>query len=269
MRRKFLATAAALAACFAAAPAAAQQADSKEVDVALVLAVDISYSMDYDEQRLQRQGYIEAILSKQVIDGIRQGVHGRIAVAYIEWAGVHERQVTIPWTIIDGEASARAFTALLDEKVNPIIRRRWTSVSGAIDLGVELIESSGYTAIRKVIDVSGDGPNNHGRPVEPARDEALGKGIVINGLPIVIKRAFNSQYDIRDLAPYYEDCVVGGPGSFSIAIQEPAQFIEATKNKLLREIAGLDVPPVIRASDRPKVDCMVGERMIRERWRNN
>ncbi len=260
---------AAIALVAAILPAAAQDQSSKEVDVALVLAVDISYSMDFEEQRLQRQGYIEAITSKQVIEGIKQGIHGRIAVAYVEWAGVHERQVTIPWTIIDGEAAARAFAAKLDEKVNPIIRRRWTSVSGAIDLGVELITTSDFTAIRKVIDVSGDGPNNHGRPVEPARDEALAKGIVINGLPLVLKRSFNSQYDIKDLAPYYEDCVIGGPGAFSISIQDASQFVEATRNKLLREIAGLDVPLVIRVTDRPKIDCLIGERMVRDRWRNN
>ena len=251
----------------ASAPLAQTAGDPKDIDVALVLAVDISYSMDYDEQRLQRQGYREAIVSREIIDGIRKGVHGRIAVTYVEWAGANERWVTIPWMVIDGDASAKTFADLLDEKNNPIRRARWTSVSGAIDLGVEQIEKSGFNAIRKVIDVSGDGPNNNGRPVEPARDEALAKGIVINGLPLVLKRSFNSQYDISYLAEYYEDCVIGGPGGFSISIQEKSQFVEATRNKLLREIAGLETPPVMRVNDRAKVDCMIGERMTRERWR--
>lgn len=267
--RKGLGLLALLAAAVVIGPATnkSHAEDVQDVDVALALGVDISYSMDDDEQRLQREGYIEGLTSKVVIDGIKAGVHGRIAITYYEWAGTFERKVIVPWSIIDSLESAQKVADIL--RTVPRRRASRTSVSGAIDFGVEQLENSPYRAIRRVIDISGDGPNNNGRPVEQARDDALAKGIVINGLPILLTRAVNNAFDIEDLDDYYADCVVGGPGSFMIQIGAKPQFADATRQKLLKEIAGIDdTPRVIRANERTKADCMIGEKLWQRRGWN-
>jgi hypothetical protein len=133
-----------------------------------------------------------------------------------------------------------------------------------------LFEGSGYRGVRRVLDISGDGVNNNGPPVTPTRDEVLGKGITINGLPIMLKRANPGTLDIENLDVYFEDCVIGGPGAFVIPIRERDQFKEAIKTKLLLEIAGRTpqqrIVPV--ASDKPRVSCTIGERLWQERWGN-
>lgn len=249
-----------------------------EVDVELVLAVDISYSMDIEEQKLQRDGYIKALTSPEVLNAIRNGPNGKIAVTYFEWAGAFTQRIVVPWQTIDGPETADAFVAKL--AAAPITRWYRTSVSGAILFGQELFENNGYHAIRRVIDVSGDGPNNHGALVEDARDRALKAGIVINGLPIMINNGRRSVFDMADLDDYYSDCVIGGPGSFMIAITERDQFVAATRQKILREIADLRDPlperlrviPVNSTEDdkpaRPKANCRIGERQWEERYRN-
>ena len=255
------------AASLLAIPSLVRADDEKlAVDLVLALGVDISYSMDEEEQHLQRGGYIDALVSKAVLDAIAAGSHGRIAVSYYEWAGTSERRTIIPWTVIDGAATARQFTENL--KSQPYRRASRTSVSGAIDYGVAMIDEAPFITQRKVIDISGDGPNNNGRPVEAAREEALAKDIVINGLPIIFQRRFNGSFDIDNLDEYYADCVVGGFGSFVIAIANQDQFTTATRQKLLREIASNDAspPPIIRIADRPKTDCMVGEKMWLKRF---
>ena len=264
MARRFLFAAAALA-LFAAPEAPRAQAQKPDIDVAIVLAVDISYSMDMEEQQLQREGYTLAITSKEVLDAIRQGPSGRIALTYVEWAGTHAREVLVPWMIVDGPESAAKFTNAFNSR--PIKRASRTSVSGAIDIGVELIDRLPFEALRKVIDISGDGPNNNGRPAQHARDEALAKGIVINGLPIILNRSANPQWDFEGLDVYYEDCVIGGPGSFLVTIRERGQFIEATKNKLIREVADLG-PPVKLINSSARADCFIGEKQWRQRWGN-
>jgi hypothetical protein len=257
-----------------AAPAGAQgRSAATEVDVQIVLAVDISYSMDPEEQRLQREGYIKAITSQEVIDAIRKGLIGKIAVSYLEWAGHHDRQVLIDWRVIDGPESARAFAAELESK--PYRRAFRTSISGAIQASVDLLEKSGIRSMRRVIDVSGDGSNNNGPHVEIARDDALAKGIVINGLPIVIPRQNSRYVDIPNLDAYYQDCVVGGPGSFMIPITTPDEFVTATRRKLILEVAGITpvwpLPggPQVVPAQAQKVDCLIGERIWRERWERN
>lgn len=259
-----------------AGPLAAQaqsRSAASEVDVQIVLAVDISYSMDPEEQRLQREGYIKAITSPEVLDAIRKGLVGKIAVSYLEWAGHQERQVVIDWRIIDGPESAQAFAAELQSK--PYRRAFRTSISGAIQASVDLLEKSGLRSLRRVIDVSGDGSNNNGPHVEIARDDALAKGIVINGLPIVIPRQNSRFVDIPNLDAYYQDCVVGGPGSFVIPITNPEEFVTATRRKLVLEVAGITpvwpLPggPFVVPAQAQKVDCLVGERIWRERWERN
>jgi hypothetical protein len=238
------------------------------VDVELVVAVDISYSMDPDEQALQREGYVKALTSREFLNAIRQGTNGKIAITYFEWAGASEQRVIVPWRVIEGPETADAFAGEI--MAAPYRRAARTSISGAILFGAGLFENSGYNGIRRVIDVSGDGANNNGQLVAIARDEALAKGITINGLPIISKRPSYATMDIDRLDIYYEDCVIGGPGSFSIPIESRDKFIEATRTKLILEIAGR-VPParVIPVSAaKPRVSCTVGERLWQERWGN-
>ena len=238
------------------------------VDVELVIAVDISYSMDPEEQALQRQGYTQALTSREFLQALRKGINGKIAVIYFEWAGYTERRVVVPWRLIEGPESADAFVGEI--AAAPIRRAARTSISGAIEFGADLFENSGYSGIRRVIDISGDGANNHGQLVTVSRDAAVAKGITINGLPIVAKRLNYATMDIERLDVYYEDCVIGGPAAFVIPIESKEQFTDATKTKLILEIAGrvpeARIIPV--SADKPRVSCTVGERLWQERWGN-
>ncbi len=253
-----------------AQPTAAQQ----PVDLELVLAVDVSYSMDLDEQRLQRDGYIAALRDPAVLKAIQSGQHGRIAITYIEWAGWTVQQTVLPWTIIEDAASAEVVATVL--AAAPISRYRRTSITGALKISGEQFGKGGFVGLRRVIDVSGDGPNNSGPPIGPVRDELISRGIVINGLPIVLKSPAGgiSQFDIDYLDDYYTQCVIGGPGAFMIPIRERREFATATRQKLLLEIAGDAPPPGIVPAQfvlpppatpgqpsRPAIDCLVGERM--------
>ncbi|MGE3145056.1 MAG: DUF1194 domain-containing protein [Pseudorhodoplanes sp.] len=245
-----------------------QNAKPTPVDVELVLAVDISYSMDPDEQQLQREGYMKALTSPEFLRALREGMHGKIAVTYFEWAGTHDRRVVVPWRVVEGPESADAFVSEL--AAAPYRRAARTSVAGAIEFGAALFETGGFRGVRRVIDVSGDGANNQGPLDTVARDEALARGITINGLPVMVKRPSYATMDIDTLDIYYEDCVIGGPGSFVIPIREKDKFIEATRTKLVLEIAGR-VPErrVIPASaQQPRVSCTLGERLWQERWGN-
>jgi hypothetical protein len=237
---------------------------AEEVDLALVLAVDVSESMDAEEQELQRQGFVEAFRSPLVYQAIRDGMLGRIAVAYMEWAGVYSRSVVVPWTIIEGPEGADAFAERLSRA--SISRARWTSISGAIDFSLDLLSRSKVEAVRQVIDISGDGGNNQGRLVTEARDQAVAKGVTINGLPIMLKRP-RSIWDTEHLDLYYRDCVIGGPGAFLVPVRERHQFAEAIRTKLVREIAGLTSGPLVqRVQDVPPVNCLISRNW--DYWRN-
>lgn len=230
------------------------------VDLELVIAVDVSLSMDLDEQRLQRDGYVAAFRDAEIIKAIVSGAHGRIAVTYVEWAGPASQSVVIPWTVIDGEKAARAFADRLE--ATPITRARLTSISSALKFSHDLFSSSGAKGIRRVIDISGDGPNNAGLPVLPARDEVVAGGIVINGLPIVFRLSAYSAFDIPDLDRYYANCVIGGAGAFMVPVRDMVEFASAIRRKLLLEISGLTPPvqliPVQNASE--DYDCTSGEK---------
>jgi hypothetical protein len=238
------------------------------VDVVLALGVDVSYSMDLEEQALQREGYIAAITSREFLTAIREGIHGKVAMTYFEWAGTHHRQIIVPWRVIDNPESADAFAA--DIARAKYTRASRTSVSGAIEFGTMLIETSGYRGLRRVIDISGDGVNNNGPPVVPTRDETVAKGITINGLPIMLKRPNVGMMDIGELDIYFEDCVIGGPGAFVVPIRERDEFKPAIRKKLLLEIAGrMPERRIVPASAaQPRVSCTIGERMWQERWGN-
>src|SRR6187551_1648202 len=254
----------------APAPSAivAQNAAPTEVDVELALAVDISFSMDPEEQELQREGYIHALTSPEFLRALKEGIHGKVAITYLEWANYNERRVIVPWRLIDGPEAADAFVAEIARA--PYRRASRTSVSGALEFAAELFENSGYKGIRRVIDVSGDGANNNGPPVAMVRDEVLSKGFVINGLPIMLKDPIGSGMDIDALDIYYEDCVIGGPGAFVIPIKQRSQFKEATRTKLLQEIAAVPPEPRVRpaSSSAPRMSCLVGEQIWQQRWGN-
>jgi Protein of unknown function (DUF1194) len=209
---------------------------ASEVDLALVLAVDISNSMDPEEQELQRQGFVEAFRSPLVHKAIGSGMLGRISITYMEWAGSSIQYLVAPWTEIGDAEDALRFADLLAQA--PVHRGPRTSISGAIDASMKLLNGSNVEAVRRVIDISGDGVNNQGRSVTQARDEALAQGVTINGLPIMLKRPTGS-WDVENLDEHYRDCVIGGPGAFMIPVRERHQFAEAIKTKIIREIAGL------------------------------
>jgi Protein of unknown function (DUF1194) len=242
------------------------RAAETNVDVELVIAVDVSYSMDPDEQALQREGYITGLTSPEFLNALHQGMHGKIAITYFEWAGASDQKILVPWRLIDGRAAAQAFA---DEVAHAPYRRAYrTSISGALRFAQPLFEGSGFRGLRRVIDVSGDGANNQGLPVTLVRDEALERGMTINGLPILLKRPSAATMDIENLDIYYEDCVIGGPGSFVIPITERDQFREATRTKLVLEIAGRQPPARVipAAASAPRISCLIGERMWQERW---
>jgi len=253
----------------APSPTSQQAVDSKDkpsVDVELVIAVDVSYSMDLDELAVQREGYAQAIVSKEFLQALKNGPNSKIAVTYFEWSASTDQKIIIPWRVIDGPESADAVAAEIMR--TPVRRGSRTSISGAIDFAMPLFDDDPYRGARRVIDISGDGPNNNGAPVTGARDAALEKGVVINGLPIMVKEPSYSTMDIDNLDLYYEDCVIGGPGSFVLSIKDRDKFKEAIRTKLTLEVAGRtpEHRTVPVAEKEPRVPCMIGEKMWQDRW---
>ena len=248
-------------------PAFGQADDFFDVDLELALAVDVSRSMDTEEQRVQREGYIEAFRHPDVIDAIRTGPLGRIAVTYFEWAGPGDRVTIVPWMLIETAEDGSAFAAQLERA--SITRQSGTSISGAIRYAGGLFGET-FNGYRRVVDISGDGPNNAGSPVEEARDWLLEQGVIINGLPIMLNRVYgHGPFGIPELDIYYEDCVIGGPGAFVIAVRSPEEFAEAIRRKLILEIAGIQ-PRIMFASEvvaEPRTDCMIGEKTRRGMFR--
>ncbi|TWF58305.1 DUF1194 domain-containing protein [Neorhizobium alkalisoli] len=250
-----LATLAMLMSLSAAGGPMVAQAATGEVDVELVLAVDTSRSMDYEEVRIQREGYVEALKHKEFIDAVKTGLNGRIAISYFEWAGDVVPQSVIDWQIIETEQDALNFAQKLEAR--PIDTQRRTSISAAIAQGATMIVSSPLKGMRQVIDVSGDGPNNSGNPVEPARDKAIEAGIVINGLAIMVRPSGAP----GGLDKYYADCVVGGPGSFVLPVHNIEDFAVAVRRKLVMEISGLTPPATVKkVANTPRSDCLIGEK---------
>lgn len=242
-------------------PAAGQQAEP--VDVELVLAVDVSRSMTPNELEIQRRGYASALVSQPVMRAIRNGLYGQVALLYMEWAGTDSQRIVVDWTLIRGRGDAEAFAQKLAVHVDPSFRR--TSIAGALDFASGLFDRNRYDGVRRVIDVSGDGPNNQGRPVTAARDDVLARGIIVNGLPLMTREGMGSQWYLEDLDRYYYHCVIGGPGAFVMPVQAWEHFPEAVRRKLVLELAGLPPPPVVRAEFRTAeaqgYDCLVGEKV--------
>jgi hypothetical protein len=268
--RHVLAGGAALALTLLFAP---QGIAAEQVDIELVLAVDVSLSMSPDELEIQRHGYAAALTHDDVLQAIADGVHGKIAVTFFEWAGSTTQHVIVPWTVIASREDAERVAAQLS--ANPPNSARRTSISGALEFGGDLFAESGFTSMKRVIDVSGDGPNNQGAPVQGIRDALVKQGITINGLPLMTNGGIASAYDVADLDRYYSDCVIGGPGSFMIPVNDWEQFPEAIRRKLVLELAGpWSAPwraqteqglPVVLAQATAPYDCMVGEKLWRDR----
>ena len=240
-------------------------AEETEVDVELVLMVDVSRSMTPRELEIQRQGYAEALTSDPVIAAIRAGLLGRVAVSYVEWAGYGAQRVIVDWRLLETRADAEAFARTLTTNFNPALRR--TSISSALRFARAHLDDNAYRGLRRVIDVSGDGPNNAGGPVRQARDAVLGEGIVINGLPLMTREGMGSQWHLDDLDVYYENCVIGGPGAFVVPVLDWADFAGAVRRKLVLELVGPPAVPVVRAqyTPDPGYDCLIGEKI----WERN
>jgi hypothetical protein len=273
--------AAALGLVALAGPGAAQQLGSptgrmKTVDLELVLAVDVSQSMDYEEHSLQRMGYVDAFRHSDVVNAILSGPEGRIAVTVMEWGGYSDPIDLIPWTILDSKDAVKRFADALEKE--PINSEQRTSISYALYAGAERIADNDIASHRQVIDVSGDGANNTGPPVERARDDVLKRGIVINGLPILLNKPM-AYYDIPNLDRYYKQCVIGGPAAFIAPVFNLEQLSATIRKKLVLEIAGLEVAPeaapvqyaeaqkpgVVRVQlkiPQGKTDCFAGERAV-------
>jgi hypothetical protein len=244
------------------------QAQERPVDLELALGIDVSGSVDHEEAILQRQGYIAAFRHPDVIRAIEQGMLGRIAVGYYEWAGYGHMRVIADWTEIGDEKSANAFADALT--LNPPQTAYRTAIAAAIDFAALWFDMNAFEGTRRVVDISGDGPNNWGDPVAHARDRAVAQGVIINGLPIVNDRpSLSGRPQIRNLDLYYRDCVIGGPGAFIVVANTFEEFAVAVRKKLIIEIADRSPPapqvrliPVQRTADRIAPPCDIGER----RW---
>jgi hypothetical protein len=244
-----------------------QADDGTSVDLELILAVDISGSVDDDEAILQRDGYIQAFRDPQVIEAIQSGFKGAIAVTYMEWAGSHHQQVLVDWSRIDDADSAGAFADALS--LIPTRVDFFTSISAMIDAAITQFARSPFEGTRRVLDISGDGANNQGDFVTNARDRALALGFTINGLPIVNDRPSRyGRLQIPNLDLYYIDCVVGGSRSFIIVANGFEDYARAVRRKLILEIA--DALPAAeperllhQAKGRVRPPCTVGEQRRR------
>lgn len=233
---------------------------SVPVDLELVIAVDVSASMDREEFVLQREGYREAIRHPDFIRAVLSGDFHRVAVTYVEWSGLRWQKIIVPWRLIDSAESAEAFSDAL--AAQPLLLVRGTSISAALTFSAELFEANNFAGRRKTIDVSGDGPNNYGRPVTEARDEAVAEGIVVNGLPVLIAPS----PIVSDVARYYAECVIGGPGAFMLPVTKAEEFSVAIRRKLVLEVAGRFPPAsVVPIAAEEPVDCLAGEK-LRERF---
>ena len=236
--------------------AGAQEPGPAAVDLELVLAVDVSNSVDAEENALQRAGYVAALRHPDIWRAIHGGRLGRIAVTYVEWAGPDKQKTVLPWRLIDSAAAARAAAAELAVPDVLFTRGTGTSISAALAYSAAQLESNGFAGSRRVIDISGDGPNNRGLPVAPVRDAVVAAGITVNGLPLIARpsRTFAA------MDRYYRDCVAGGAGSFVVPVSNAGQLGTAIRHKMVLEIAGAAPPARLWPAQDGTTDCRVGDR---------
>jgi Protein of unknown function (DUF1194) len=248
-----------VAAVVAAQPASA----AEQVDLELVITTDVSYSVDDNEARMQREGAVTAFRSPEVIEAIRSGSLGKIAVAYIDFSNANASRVVVDWQVVHDKASSEAFAdaIAIARKTDGV----QTSISSGIAQAARMIEENDYEGVKKVIDVSGDGPNNEGRRVDQIRDEVIAKGMIINGLPIVTEADKFDVYYLPDLDKYYAGCVIGGQGAFYQVANGFADLARALRRKLVLEIsdAGKPDPNVVKVAANQQRSS--GQRVVYER----
>jgi len=252
-----------------AASAAETRLQPQLVDLKLLLAVDVSGSIDFSEGALQRDGYVQALRDQTVIDTILSGQLGRIALAYVEWAGGDHQRVLLDWTLIDSREAAHAFSENLSVRAHMAGRR--TSIGNMLDFAIGMFQDRRFFAERQVVDISGDGPNNTGARVDEARDRAIAAGLVINALPILNERPSPYGFPkLDDLDVYYEECVIGGDGAFVIVAKGIRSFASAVRRKMILEVAGLTpekpprAVPAALGSGAGGYNCAVGEEQLHE-----
>ncbi|MCA1439879.1 DUF1194 domain-containing protein [Ensifer sp. IC4062] len=236
-------------------------AEPGAVDLELVIAVDVSYSMEPEELRVQRAGYVAAFRSPEVITALLGGPLGKIAVTYVEWGG--KAVQVMPWTLLYDARTAREFAEALERR--PLRRIGFTSISNTLAVGRTLFQTSPFRGDRRVIDISGDGPNNAGAPAPLARNNTVAQGITIDGLPIMLRSAPDTA-SIPDLDVYYRECVIGGPGSFLLKVKHIDEFAAAILAKLVIEISGLKVSRQQETKVSPAqygrpYNCFIGEEL--------
>ena len=277
-RRLVVAALSALALFMTPAGAGAPAFPKEPVDLELVMATDVSWSIDETEALLQRQGIADAFRDKAITRAIRSGILRKIAVTYMDYSSSDFNRIVIDWRIISDQASAEKFAD--DLLAAPLSSGRRTSISDAVEMAAAMIESNDIEGTRRVIDVSGDGPNNWGNMVDHVRDAVIRRRITINGLPIMNPAdAVNSRYYLADLDLYYRGCVIGGPGAFTIVANSFKDYARAVRRKLVLEIAGAvpsetDTPRavIVKAATNPHLrpspagytypkGCDIGERM--------
>lgn len=237
----------------------AAPAFADEVDVELLLLVDVSRSMSFVELDLQRQGYVAALRSDGVAAALGRALTGRIALAYVEWAGETRQRIVQDWTVIESRDDLLAVADLLEADMGTTQSR--TSISGALRYGAAYLDANDIDGMRRVIDISGDGPNNQGGLVTATRDAVVAEGITINGLPLMTNDGSFMQID--DLDAYYRNCVIGGPGAFVVPVTKWEDFARAVTQKLVLEIAGTEPERLIPVQAEAPYDCEIGERMWR------
>src|SRR5438270_846372 len=239
--KKLAATAIAIAiACLLGIGVASPQARAETVDMLLVLAADVSRSIDDVEFNLQRKGYAQAMTDPRVLRAIVGGRHHGIAVTFIEWSGASDQNIVVDWTVVRDEEAAGGVAATMLSAPRSFLGR--TSISAAIDFSMERLAAAPATADKRIIDISGDGTSNSGRAITEARDEAIAQGVTINGLAIINTQA-NPGYAFHTQPPgglpkYYEENVIGGPGAFMLHVENFDSFAESMTRKLVTEIAG-------------------------------
>ncbi len=214
----------------------------EKVDLELILMADVSGSVNYEEFRLQRLGYAQALRNPRVLSAIRNGPIGRVAIAYVEWSGHFLKSVVVPWTAVRDPADVEKIAQVLETAPREIYGGG-TAVGSAILYGAQSINNNAFIGTRKVVDLSGDGPDKDGLPAAVGRDQAVAQGVTVNGLPIL--------GDFPGLDVFFLDHVIGGPGAFSIPARDFKDFQSAILTKLIREIAGIDDPDAPQAAERP------------------
>ena len=235
-----------------------QTSGQREVDLLLVLAVDVSESINRREAWLQRFGHAEALTDPLVIAAIKGGRYGRIAIAYLEWAGPSEQRLVVDWTIVEDRENSEKLNKILTAE--PISSGYWTSISAALETASRIVANAPFAAARRVIDLSSDGRNNAGKPLGPTRKRVLSQGITINGLPVLAMRRNFTWPPMPYLDHYFTDCVIDGPGAFSELVEGYDDVARVVRRKLIREIAGPLTPAgqvilAASAAARPRIRC--------------